>query len=336
MSLGERAQSITGPLAGTHRAVTLGTHQLRCHLVLAQRKKPQGCKRPSVFLRVMERGRIPSKASSFPQLLEGPLGSPVYPSQVAPTLPPSTATAVPAALGSREAEASGWRELCHWGGDGVGRDRRTRTETGRARTGRGWSEQGRGRQGKSRQSKSREGQTGQGQAGVREQGRVGMREASVPIFWEMGHAMVRQWECGSRDHPAGRDGGSPGEGPRGAPGMQEPLCPTPPAALLFLSCEGVRKPFPSLAARPFGHPKGSPPGTAGTRWGLSGGHNRRTPSEGAPGPRAAATATPSPRSRHRAGRRLQRAISQSRIKIWLGGIAFPRPFNPISQNFLTD
>lgn len=123
---------------------------------------------------------------------------------------------------------------------------------------------------------------------------------------------------------------------RGEPQGCEAPCVPPLAALLFLSCKGVRKPFPSPAARPFGHPKGSPSSPAGARWGLSRGRSRRTPSEGPPGPRAAATAKPSPRSRHRAGRRLQRAISQSRIKIWLGGIAFPHPFNPISQNFLTD
>lgn len=43
-----------------------------------------------------------------------------------------------------------------------------------------------------------------------------------------------------------------------------------------------------------------------------------------------------PFTRRGAEQGLKRAISQSPIKMRLGGIAFPRPFNPISQNFLTD
>lgn len=123
-------------------------------------------------------------------------------------------------------------------------------------------------------------------------------------------------------------------GPRGPPVPLQRCCP--PAA------KGRESAFPPPAARlvggagwsPQGWPRGLRRDAAGADGvgGAAAGSPRRVPP--APG-----LLRPPPPHSERAGswgRRLQRAISQSRIEMRLSGIAFRRPFNPISQNFLTD
>lgn len=69
---GESSEQVTRPLAVTPRAVTLGICQLVVTWCFAQRKKPLGCKHPSAFLGVTERGLIPLKPEPASSLSPSP------------------------------------------------------------------------------------------------------------------------------------------------------------------------------------------------------------------------------------------------------------------------
>lgn len=180
---------------------------------------------------------------------------------------------------------------------------------------------------------------GTGRGGSRRAG-VGQDGVSVPVFWETGRVP------GRGIHPL--SGGSRGwraemsaalEGREGTPGTGDPLCPP---GLLSPSYKGARKhlPAPRCSPRRWGRfvaprvASGAPQGRGGGRsgWGAAAGSPRRVP----PAPRLLRPPPPHSERAGSWGRRLERAISQSRIEMRLSGIAFRRPFNPISQNFLTD
>lgn len=170
---GESSEQVTGPLALTPRAVALGTRQRVATWCSLGGKKPRGCKCPSAFLWVMGRGWVLLETSSFPQILDGWVGSADYPSQIHPgTRAEATSWrgALQAGEGTRARTGRVWdsqdrskrgRDRQDKDTNGQDRDRQSKDRAGTRRRG-----QGGGRQGRRRQSKGREGQAGQGQAGV--------------------------------------------------------------------------------------------------------------------------------------------------------------------------
>lgn len=197
-------------LGAGHRATGCDTQG--CHsgdtptsrpLVLAQRKKPLGCKRPSAFLWVMGRGRIllrPQPASSPPPSPKCSMATCAL-WFIHPKLCPLSLqihlllSPVPQGSGQRPLAGGGALlagEGTGAGRAGTGRDKAGQVEVGTARAGAGRAGTGRTRtgtngqdrdrqskdragtrrtgQGKSRQRKGKEGQAGQGQAGQQQAG----------------------------------------------------------------------------------------------------------------------------------------------------------------------
>lgn len=196
-------------LGAGHRATgcdTQGCHSgdtpTSRHLVLAQRKKPLGCKRPSAFLWVMGRGLIPLR----PQPASSPPPSPkcsmaawalrfihpklrplslqihllLSPVPRGPGQRPLAGGSLPAGEGTGAGRAGTGRDKAGQVEVGTARAGAGRAGTGRTRTGTNGQDRdrqskdragtGRTGQGKSRQRKGKEGQAGQGQAGQQQAG----------------------------------------------------------------------------------------------------------------------------------------------------------------------